>query len=1164
MAKTKANEREFQGQVIAWIKEQISHGGLPFENATNDSSLYGRPSVKFPDVLVTLDFECRRPFCGWELKTPTTDVRNKELLRDAVEKAQGLNSKYLVTWNMRTAIIWRTPEKIRVALNEDDKVREYGPDHRIMSVDDIRDPTKALVLQSRCAQLLCDLTRLHRDENINLPLADTTVFVGMVSNASQKMVEPLLKDLNKARANRDFDKELKAWARKQGISKYDQDYYQTLAQQVVYKIIAKILFYITLRRHKLELPPLRLPAGNYKAAMKRMRGLFEQALAVDYQAIFERGVAEKIELSADTAKIIIELSEKLQHWSFDLMPLDVVGNVFEQLIPEEARHSLGQYFTRDDLVDLIIASCVRTSDDVIMDPTCGTGTFLIRSYNRLRNLQYRAHRKLLEQLWGFDVAGFPAELATINLYRQDLSDYYNFPRVLAKDFFDVMPDHTFEFPPPKKTAKASRCENVRIPKFDALVGNFPYIRQELIEKANKGYKKKLEEVLFESWGKEYPALFDSRTTGSNRKTSHKLRLSGQADIYAYMFFHAAAHLKQNGRMGFLTSNSWLDVAYGYELQKFLLSKFKLVAVCESRCEPWFEQSAVNTIFTIGERCDDEQARKDNLVRFVKLKRPLQQLFPQDAFTDAQARWIRLEQFVDKVEGVAASGEVGESPAYKKLPAIWQKYVRQPQIISYEDDEVRIRVIRQADLQEEVQLAGETVKWGQYLRAPDLYFEILEECADKFVTLGRGTERIGEVYRGFTTGVNSFFYLTEDDISHWGLEREFIRPVVKSPKQCERIELTNEDLRHYVFLCRKDKSVLRGTKALKYIKWGEQQKTSQGRNWCDVSTVENRRLWYGLPELKPGTVLLPKITGQNLRCIVNTCKAEVDCNFYEIRCDDKSLARGLSIYLNSAVSFLQRELIGRTNLGDGALKTEGIDWERILAPRREILLKLEKDVGSFFGKLCRRTIKDIKTEASRSDRINFERQVLKSLGLPAELADQILGGVVCLVEERHLLPKLRSSKVKRRVQQDLGKLRQDVSSEVLPDGPVRFPEGFIKGWSRVECSEIPVPAGKLKLGETGIMVQEVCDEEGQHVMEVSSKERGKFIVYAKKKDEYVVKVPESETVVRKAVQDYEIYLRELRQKLFAGFMEQCGDHSLSENLTERVFEEFDLPDVRARL
>jgi len=104
MAKTKANEREFQGQAISWIKAQIEHGGLVFENATNDSSLYGVQTVKFPDVLLTLDFECNQAFCGWELKTPTTNVRDKELLSKAVEKAHLLNAKYFVTWNMQTAI----------------------------------------------------------------------------------------------------------------------------------------------------------------------------------------------------------------------------------------------------------------------------------------------------------------------------------------------------------------------------------------------------------------------------------------------------------------------------------------------------------------------------------------------------------------------------------------------------------------------------------------------------------------------------------------------------------------------------------------------------------------------------------------------------------------------------------------------------------------------------------------------------------------------------------------------------------------------------------------------------------------------------------------------------------------------------------------------------
>ena len=731
MAKTKANEPEFQGEVLVWIKRQIEHGGLPFEGATINSGLYGLPTVRFPDVLLTLDFECQQPFCGWELKTPKTDVRDKTLLKDAVEKAQTLKAKYFVTWNMQTAIIWRTPEGTRVTVKDGDKVRELGPYHQITSVSDIRDAEKALLLQDLCTRLLRDLGSLYKDENVNLPIADTTVFVGLVANTSKQIAESLFDDLNKARANKTFDKRLRIWGTKQGVSKYDAEYWETLAQQIAYKIIGKVLFYITLRRHNLDLPRMELPAKSYKTAMKKMRGLFQQALEVDYQAIFEPDITDEIELSAETTKVIIQLTENLAHWSFELMPLDVIGNVFEKLIPAEARHSLGQYFTPDNLVDLIVSFCVQNDSDFVMDPTCGTGTFLIRSYNKLRHLglKRKAHHKLLEQVWGFDIAGFPAELATINLCRQDFSDYLNFPRVLAKDFFDVQPGQSFEFPPPKKTAQRDARIKVTIPKFDALVGNFPFIRQEKIEKAEKGYKKKLEEVLFESWGKEYSALFNNKVAGNNHKTIHNLQLSGQADIYAYMFFHTAAHLKLGGRMGFVTSNSWLDVAYGYELQRFFLSKFKVIAICESRCEPWFEQSAVNTVFTILERCDDKEVNKNNLVRFVKLKKPLSKLFPEDSLINAQGRWVKLEQFVEKIQ----ESEFPRKDKQRKFQRICEECIKQPEIISYEDDEVRIRMIQQGDLADEVERCGQTVKWGQYLRAPDIYFEILEKCAILFGT-----------------------------------------------------------------------------------------------------------------------------------------------------------------------------------------------------------------------------------------------------------------------------------------------------------------------------------------------------------------------------------------------------------------------------------------------
>jgi len=1155
MAKTEPNEREFVGQVIYWIKKRISEGGIPFEHATNDSSLYGLKRVKFPDVLITLDLEGHQPFCGWECKTPETDVRDQKLLKDAVEKAQTIGARYFVTWNMQTAIIWRTPEKTRVIVDEGYKVREIGPDPRITKVRDLRDPKKAEVLEETCRRLLLDLGKLYKDERINLPIADKTVFVGMVSTASEKLAETLFEDLRKARANKSFNRRLNAWARKQGVNKYDQEYCETLAQQIAYKIIGKVLFYLTLRRQNLRLPKLDLKGENYKAAMRKMRSLFESALEVDYQAIFERDITDEIELSRQSAEVVIELTDKLAHWSFELMPLDVIGYVFERLVPEEARHDLGQYFTPDNLVDLITAFCVRNENDVVMDPTCGTGTFLIRIYERLRALgaKRKPHHKLLEQIWGFDIAGFPAELATINLYRQDLGDYRNFPRVLAKDFFDVMPGAEFRFPPPKKTAKAGDRIAVQIPQFDALVGNFPFIRQELIEKAEQGYKGKLERVLFEDWGKGYPSLFRD----GKDKNAHKLRLSGQADIYAYLYFHTAAHLKEGRRMGFVTSNSWLDVAYGYELQKFFLSKFKLIGIFESRCEPWFEQSAVNTVFTILERCDDQEEQSGNYVRFVKVKKPLGKLFPEDALTDAQSRMIGLERFVEKIEELGDRWEACGGEGFKRFGAINAKYVKQPEIISYEDDEVRVRMIRQGDLFKQVQEAGKTVKWGQYLRGPDIYFEILEKCADKLVPLGE----IADIRRGITTGKNKFFYLTKEQVEHWGIEDEFLKPVVESPKRCMGVVVNQREVDYFVFLCHKEKSELKGTRALKYIQWGENQRRGDGVSWADGQTVKVRRNWYDLGKRESGALLLPRVTGRRLRAVLNESDVQVDDDMFEVMRSEKTCVLGLWVFLNSAWALLDRELRGKVNLGDGALKVDGPEWRGTLVPERVLLSIVAAKGEPKLRMLACRKVADVRVEARRKDRIAFEEAVVEAMGFPKRAAKEILAAVVDLVEERHLLPKLRRVRKKKRVKQDLEKLREEVVEEVLPNGVKRFPDAYVKGWSGVEWKEVAVPARRVKLGEAGIGVQEICDEEGNQVMEVEGLARAKFIVYAKRPDEQVVRMPVDAIVVSKAVQDYEADVREIRDRLYGAIIEKSGNHNVAENLALEVCEDFGLPDVR---
>lgn len=199
-------------------------------------------------------------------------------------------------------------------------------------------------------------------------------------------------------------------------------------------------------------------------------------------------------------------------------------------------------------------------------------------------------------------------------------------------------------------------------------------------------------------------------------------------------------------MGIVTSNSWLDVAYGYELQKFFLRKFKIIAIVESRCEAWFDDAAVNTVFIILELCKDLKQRNENNVKFVKIKKRLKELIPTDIKLPMD-RWFNLYKLTHAIE---KSG----SEHYKIKDETIENNLQGR--ASYETDNFRINVLKQDTLLEQIETSGKTVKWGKYMRAPEIYFEIMETCKDKLITL----KELADVRRGYTTGINEFFYLDD--------------------------------------------------------------------------------------------------------------------------------------------------------------------------------------------------------------------------------------------------------------------------------------------------------------------------------------------------------------------------------------------------------------------
>ncbi len=124
--------------------------------------------------------------------------------------------------------------------------------------------------------------------------------------------------------------------------------------------------------------------------------------------------------------------------------------------------------------------------------------------------------------------------------------------------------------------------------FDIVIGNPPYVRQEKIEdpqlpldsinnENKKQYKAKLATAVY----KKYPRFFNYKP--STDKASHKI--NAKSDLYIYFYFHGLSLLNEKGGFCFITSNSWLDVGYGADLQEFLLKRCHTKLILDNKAKP---------------------------------------------------------------------------------------------------------------------------------------------------------------------------------------------------------------------------------------------------------------------------------------------------------------------------------------------------------------------------------------------------------------------------------------------------------------------------------------------------------------------------------------------------------------------------------------------------
>ncbi len=511
------------------------------------------------------------------------DPYSPRVIQQASEYAFALGADFFATYNGQVLVLFRTFEKGVPLLHR--KSRAY----------EVKSP------RIFASELLEQVAALSAGKIGWEP--DPRAFVNRLRLFHQRLAKEMLKYVKSP--TKHFEEVFQKWAAKQGWSPEKGETQNRFAKQSAYLLMNKLLFYKVLQDTGHDVPNLGLQ--NLREPNKRRESFKTFTKEADFEAIYEHDpIFDEVHLSDRAAKETGEFLEELEKYDLNRFQYDTIGHIYEDIIPASERHDLGQYYTPPEIVDLIVKATVTSPQDVVLDPACGSGSFLIVAYNQLKKLreEYNLqadHETILSRLIGIDINRFPAHLSAINLAIQDLQEETRRITLLVEDFFNVDPSQGRLFaekvslrkPISSKLYETSRGHTDGI---SAIVANPPYIRQEMIRN-----KKKCREHLSSIGYSE---------------------LSERSDIYVYFFTHSSEFLQDGGRMGFITSDKWLTAGYGEGLQRFLLENFRIRAIV-SFARRVFTDPLVPTCVTLLEKCSDDGERDGNITKFVRVKEAME-------------------------------------------------------------------------------------------------------------------------------------------------------------------------------------------------------------------------------------------------------------------------------------------------------------------------------------------------------------------------------------------------------------------------------------------------------------------------------------------------------------------------------------------------------------
>jgi len=552
--------------------------------------------------------------------------------------------------------------------------------------------------------------------------------------------------------------------------------------------------------------------------------------------------------------------------------------------------------------------------------------------------------------------------------------------------------------------------------FDIVIANPPYVRQEKI--INQGIDP---EELLKISTNQLKKLKSEYKDELIRfvKENFKLKLGKKCDLYVYFFFKAMDLINIDGVIIFISSLSWLDVDYGKYLQKGILKSVNLKCIIDNQVIRSFEEANVNTIITILLNKRDKGFLYGS-TNFITLYKPFEEInnpgiISEIIIEEERKKLIEISYLEEKFD-------IFKDNNYRKISieekSLWR--------LGLEESKTIQTTLKQIKNLESIEAIGnyEGGQWGKYLRAPMIYFTILDRNNEILVPL----KKLANVRRGFTTGANEFFYvpkpgkknkffksqLSEDNnylylfpknrktlkkFQDQGynieenkyifcIETEFLKDIIFTLKEIDKYYINSNNLKFYFISTKSDQ--IERKKIKEYIEWG----VNQGYNVRP--TCNSRRDWIDLVlEKSPAPLIFPSKVGERMPITLNPDNIFEDKKQYGIIPYSKENLELLFLILNSSFFRLFIEIESRQLTGAQAIvDIDVIVVENIKIPNiTKINEKIKKELKEIVNDLRNLDANSIRDDLGALNSEDFD--IVKMNNIRKKLDDIVLGKILGL-------------------------------------------------------------------------------------------------------------------------------------------------------------------------